>query len=61
MQYILSYCSGYYLPRNAVDVELDHVLPTGVVLWLTSSVLGVDDAGRMHTHTIVKKQQSNHE
>ena len=51
MWYIPSYCSGYYLPRNAVDVELDHVLPTGVVLWFASSVLGVDDAGSEHTHT----------
>lgn len=33
-----------YLPGNAVDVKLDHVLSTGVILWLPSSVLRVDDA-----------------
>ena len=54
---------GYYLPRNAVDVELDHVLPTGVVLWLASSVLGVDDAGSMctrtHTHRHTQSSRNN--
>lgn len=38
-------CSDSYLPGDSVDVELHHVLPTGVVLRLPSSVLREDDAG----------------
>lgn len=39
-----------YLPGNAVDVELDHVFATGVILRVPSSVLRIDDAAT-HTHT----------
>lgn len=40
----------FHLPGNSVDVKFDHVLPTGVVFWFSSSVLRVDDAVK-HTHT----------
>ena len=34
-----------YLSSHAVNVQLHHVLATGVVLWFTLLVLGVHDAG----------------
>lgn len=43
----------FHLPGNPVDVKFDHVLPTGVVLGFSSSVLRVDDAVNTHTHTHV--------
>ena len=34
-----------HLPQHSVDVKLDHVFTTGIVHWITSLVLRVDDAG----------------
>ena len=38
----------FYLPGNSIDVELHHVLPTGVILRFPFPVLRVDDT---ETHT----------
>lgn len=42
-----------YLSRDTINVQLHHVLPTGVILWLSLPVLWVDDATYKHKYTFL--------